>query len=72
MKRVVCIPGEDAAPEAFEPTVELVSRMKLGIEWLRPPVGEVLFGENADRGTDRRGERAAQRRGHHHMLFESA
>jgi isocitrate/isopropylmalate dehydrogenase len=40
VKRVVCIPGEDAAPEAFEPTVELVSRMKLGIEWLRPPVGE--------------------------------
>jgi isocitrate/isopropylmalate dehydrogenase len=40
VKRVVCIPGEDAAPEAFEPTVELVTRMKLGIEWLRPPVGE--------------------------------
>jgi isocitrate/isopropylmalate dehydrogenase len=37
--RVVLIPGEDAAPEAFEPTVELVDSLGLGIEWLRPPVG---------------------------------
>jgi len=40
VKRVVCIPGEDAAPEAFEPAVALIDRLKLPIEWLRPPVGE--------------------------------
>src|SRR5262249_15565466 len=34
------IPGEDAAPEAFEPTIELVDRLRLDLEWLRPPVGE--------------------------------
>jgi isocitrate/isopropylmalate dehydrogenase len=39
-KRVVVIEGEDAAPEAVRPTVALVDRLGLGIEWLRPPVGE--------------------------------
>jgi isocitrate/isopropylmalate dehydrogenase len=38
-KRVVIIEGEDAAPEAMRPTVELVERLETGIEWLRPPVG---------------------------------
>jgi isocitrate/isopropylmalate dehydrogenase len=38
-KIVVAIPGEDAAPEAFHPTVALVERMKLDIEWVYPPVG---------------------------------
>ncbi|MFP6835355.1 MAG: isocitrate/isopropylmalate family dehydrogenase [Pseudomonadales bacterium] len=40
MKRVVLIPGEDAAPEAFHPTVELINQLQLDIEWDRPPVGE--------------------------------
>jgi isocitrate/isopropylmalate dehydrogenase len=39
-KRVVVIEGEDAAPEAVRPTVQLVDRLGLDIEWLRPPVGE--------------------------------
>jgi isocitrate/isopropylmalate dehydrogenase len=38
-KRVVAIPGEDAAPEAFHPTVALVQRMGLDIEWVYPAVG---------------------------------
>ncbi len=33
------IPGEDAAPEAFEPTVRLIDRLGLDLEWIRPPVG---------------------------------
>lgn len=41
MKKVVLIPGEDAAPEAFHPTVELIDQLELDIEWIRPPVGEV-------------------------------
>ena len=40
MKRVVVIEGEDAAPEAVRPTIELVDRLGVGIEWIRPPVGE--------------------------------
>ena len=39
-KRVVLIEGEDASPEAVRPTVELIDRLGLDIEWLRPPVGE--------------------------------
>ncbi len=39
-KRVVVIEGEDAAPEAMRPTVELLKRLGLDIEWLQPPVGE--------------------------------
>jgi len=38
-RRIALIPGEDAAPEAFEPTVELIDRLGLDIEWVRPPVG---------------------------------
>jgi isocitrate/isopropylmalate dehydrogenase len=38
-KQVALIPGEDAAPEAFEPTVELIDRLGLDIAWRRPPVG---------------------------------
>ena len=36
---VALIPGEDAAPEAFEPTVELLDGLGLDIAWRRPPVG---------------------------------
>ena len=38
-KRVVVIEGEDAAPEAMRPTLELVERLGLYLEWQRPPVG---------------------------------
>jgi isocitrate/isopropylmalate dehydrogenase len=40
IKRVVVIEGEDAAPEAVRPTIALVDRLGLSIEWVRPPVGE--------------------------------
>ncbi len=39
MKRVVAIPGEDAAPEAFHPSVELIERLGVDIEWVWPEVG---------------------------------
>jgi isocitrate/isopropylmalate dehydrogenase len=39
-KRVVVIEGEDAAPEAVRPTIALVDRLSLDIEWVHPPVGE--------------------------------
>ncbi len=39
-KRVVVIEGEDAAPEAIRPSVELIDRLGVDIEWLRPPVGQ--------------------------------
>ncbi len=39
-RRVVVIEGEDAAPEAMRPTLALLERLCLDIEWLRPPVGE--------------------------------
>ena len=40
MSRVAVIEGEDAAPEAMRPTVTLLDRLGLGIEWLRPPVDD--------------------------------
>ncbi|HJQ84349.1 MAG TPA: isocitrate/isopropylmalate family dehydrogenase [Candidatus Binatia bacterium] len=40
-KRVVVIEGEDAAPEAMRPTVALVDRLGLPLEWVRPPVDDV-------------------------------
>jgi isocitrate/isopropylmalate dehydrogenase len=38
-KRVAVIEGDDASPEAVKPTVALLDNMKLGIEWVYPPVG---------------------------------
>jgi isocitrate/isopropylmalate dehydrogenase len=38
-KRVAVIEGDDASPEAVKPTVELIDNMRLGIEWVYPPVG---------------------------------
>jgi isocitrate/isopropylmalate dehydrogenase len=38
MPKVVVIEGEDAAPEAVRPTVGLLDRLGLDIEWVRPPV----------------------------------
>ena len=39
-KRVVLIEGEDAAPEAMNPTVALIDKLDPGIDWIRPPVGK--------------------------------
>jgi isocitrate/isopropylmalate dehydrogenase len=39
-KRVVVIEGEDSSPEAVRPTVELIDKLNLPIEWVYPPVGE--------------------------------
>jgi isocitrate/isopropylmalate dehydrogenase len=39
-KRVVVIEGEDAAPEAIRPSVALIDRLGVEIEWLHPPVGQ--------------------------------
>jgi len=39
-RRVVVIEGEDAAPEAVRPSIALVDRLGVDIEWLHPPVGQ--------------------------------
>ena len=39
-KRVVVIEGEDAAPEAMRPSVEVLAGLGLPIEWIHPPVGQ--------------------------------
>ena len=39
MKRVVVIEGEDAAPEAVRPSIQILESLKLPIEFLLPPVG---------------------------------
>ena len=39
-KRVVVIEGEDAAPEAVRPTVQLLEQLVPTIEWIHPPVGD--------------------------------
>ena len=38
--RVAVIEGDDAAPEAMRPSVELIDSMGLGIEWIYPSVGD--------------------------------
>ncbi len=40
MKKVCIIPGDDAAPEAVLPAVEILRSMELPIEFLLPPTGE--------------------------------
>ena len=39
-KTVAVIEGDDAAPEAVRPTIELVKSLNLGIEFTYPVVGE--------------------------------
>ena len=46
-KRVVVIEGEDAAPEAVRPTVALIDRLGLDIEWVRPPVGDAGIAQHS-------------------------
>ena len=41
-KRVAVLPGDDAAPEAVYPTLELLRAMELPIEWVVLPDGETL------------------------------
>ena len=38
-KIVTVVAGEDAAPEAMEPSVQLLEKMDLGIDWIWPIVG---------------------------------
>ncbi|MEM7255457.1 MAG: isocitrate/isopropylmalate family dehydrogenase [Pseudomonadota bacterium] len=45
-KRVVVIEGDDAAPEAVRPAVELIDQLNCGIEWVRPLIGQA----DVDRG----------------------
>ncbi|MEZ5561175.1 MAG: isocitrate/isopropylmalate family dehydrogenase, partial [Pseudomonadales bacterium] len=40
MTTVAVIEGDDAAPEAVRPTIDLMDRLGLGIEWVYPLVGE--------------------------------
>ena len=58
-KRVVVIEGEDASPEAMRPSVALIERLGLDIEWVYPPVGQAgldatgsLFPEEAREAID--------------------
>ncbi len=39
-KRVVVIEGDDAAPEAVRPTLEILEHLNLNIDWLKPPIGD--------------------------------
>jgi isocitrate/isopropylmalate dehydrogenase len=39
-KQVVVIEGEDAAPEAMRPSVALLEKLALEIDWIHPPVGQ--------------------------------
>jgi isocitrate/isopropylmalate dehydrogenase len=39
-KRVCVIEGEDASPEAVQPTIKMIDQLNLGIEWVYPPVGD--------------------------------
>ena len=38
-KTVAVIEGDDAAPEAVRPTIELIQKMALPIDWVYPVVG---------------------------------
>jgi isocitrate/isopropylmalate dehydrogenase len=41
-KRVAVLPGDDAAPEAVRPTLDVLQAMELPIEWVLLPDGETL------------------------------
>lgn len=41
-KRVVVLPGDDAAPEAVYPTLDLLRSMELPVEWVPLPDGDTL------------------------------
>jgi isocitrate/isopropylmalate dehydrogenase len=50
-KRVVVIEGEDAAPEAMRPSVALLERLGLPIDWLRPGLEEARAAIDASDAT---------------------
>ena len=50
-KRVVVIEGEDAAPEAMRPSVALLQRLELPIDWLHPTVEEARAAIDASDAT---------------------
>lgn len=41
-KRIAVVPGDDAAPEAVYPTLEVLQSMELPVEWVLLPDGETL------------------------------
>ena len=58
-RQVAVIEGEDAAPEAMRPTLELLNRLSLDIDWVWPKVGDAgleahgsLFPDEARRMID--------------------
>jgi isocitrate/isopropylmalate dehydrogenase len=51
LKRVVVVEGEDAAPEAMRPSVALLERMGLPIDWLRPGLDEARAAIDASDAT---------------------
>ena len=58
-RRVAVIEGEDAAPEAMRPTLDLLARLSLDIDWVWPQVGDAglaahgsLFPDEARRVID--------------------
>lgn len=76
-KRVVVIEGEDASPEAVRPTIALIDKLNLGIEWVYPPVGDAgldlhnsVFPEEARRAIDE-SDRVLQRQKHPGPLLPS-
>ena len=46
-KKVAVIPGDDAAPEAVFPTIELLKQLDLNIDFELPPYGEEAMRELA-------------------------
>jgi isocitrate/isopropylmalate dehydrogenase len=41
-KRIAVVPGDDAAPEAVHPTLDLLRALELPVEWVLVPDGEAL------------------------------
>jgi isocitrate/isopropylmalate dehydrogenase len=46
VKLVAVIEGDDASPEAVQPTIELIDSLNLGIDWVYPSVGEQAEAEH--------------------------
>lgn len=43
VRRVAVIEGDDSAPEAVRPVVELIDGLSLGIDWVYPLVGDAAI-----------------------------
>ena len=57
-KRVVAIPGEDAAAEAFAATMSLLEDFSLDLDWSHPPVGAAAIQTHGEAFPPRRGRRS--------------